>query len=360
MDHVCAKLSRNSGIKALFGGPAKKPLTTSVSMRHFDEIVRERNQYSRDAQEAWQGFINLKGRMDRELSRVSERNDFLVEELDSWKQQFVKFQTFAEQLTGEILELKGKIENHKREHCRLTELINQQKENAARLTTRLSRTEKQRDDTLKALVLQHETSQELERELERNKKELTALQHDNSAIVRQRDETQRVVVHLRALIEGQIHRMEHVVKPLNEDGSNNHKVDESAENVEKEEFHNLGTHRTPAKHRSEIGTSRGVGMDSQVGVRPSTANKAHLEGEKVTVDLEDRLHNSPARNSKRCSNQSMVDVTDRMLRDKTDTITYIIRNISEQCAAAVEGLQRAQRAETEGCGSGIERRTSLR
>ena len=65
----------------------KKPLMTKVSMRHLNEIVRERNQYSRDAQEAWQDFINLKGRMDMDLSKVTKRNNFLVEELESWKQQ---------------------------------------------------------------------------------------------------------------------------------------------------------------------------------------------------------------------------------------------------------------------------------
>jgi hypothetical protein len=78
---------RNTGLKAVFGGAVKKPLMTKVSMRHLNEIVRERNQYSRDALEAWQDFINLKGRMDTELGKVTKRNNFLVEELESWKQQ---------------------------------------------------------------------------------------------------------------------------------------------------------------------------------------------------------------------------------------------------------------------------------
>lgn len=64
---------------------------TKVSMRHLNEIVRERNQYSRDALEAWQDFINLKGRMDTELSKVTKRNNFLVEELETWKQQVCFF-----------------------------------------------------------------------------------------------------------------------------------------------------------------------------------------------------------------------------------------------------------------------------
>ena len=65
----------------------KKPLMTKVSMRHLNEIVRERNQYSRDTFEAWQDYINLKGRLDTELAKVNKRNNFLVEELESWKQQ---------------------------------------------------------------------------------------------------------------------------------------------------------------------------------------------------------------------------------------------------------------------------------
>jgi len=87
MDHVCEKLGRNTGVKAIFGSTVKKPLMTKVSMRHLNEIVRERNQYSRDAMEAWQDFINLKGRMDGELTKVTKRNNFLVDELESWKQQ---------------------------------------------------------------------------------------------------------------------------------------------------------------------------------------------------------------------------------------------------------------------------------
>lgn len=87
LDRACEKMGRNKGIKAIFGGSVKKPLMTKVSLRHLNEIVRERNQYSRDAGEAWQDYINLKGRMDTEIQKVSKRNNFLMEEVDSWKQQ---------------------------------------------------------------------------------------------------------------------------------------------------------------------------------------------------------------------------------------------------------------------------------
>ena len=345
-------------MKAIFGGAVKKPLMTKVSMRHLNEIVRERNQYSRDAQEAWQDFINLKGRMDTELSKVTKRNNFLVEELESWKQQFLKFQTFAEQLTKETQELKVKIENHKRENRRLTGLIDQQKDDAARLTVRLSGTEKQRDDALEALVLQQEIAEELERERKRNKKELAAMQHTNHGLLRQRDETQRVVLHLRALIEGQTHHMEHIVKSLNNPEMGQY-LEEGFEDVLEEEEEEVDEASVKGKHSVEVGSIRGAPASPRnVESRASTVTDKHLDGEDVSPDMEQRLLKSPGnRNSKRYSTLSLVDVADRHLRDKTDAIAYIIRNISEQCAAAVEGLQLAQQADTEDEGNS-ERRLS--
>ncbi|KAH6656570.1 DENN domain-containing protein [Truncatella angustata] len=299
MDHVCEKLGRNTGLKAVFGGSVKKPLMTKVSMRHLNEIVRERNQYSRDAMEAWQDFINLKGRMDTELAKVTKRNNYLVEELESWKTQFLKFQAFAEQLTKETQDLKVKIETHKRENRRLAGLIDQQKDDNARLSVRLSGTEKQRDDALEALVLQQEIAEELERERKRNKKELAALQATNSTIMRQRDEARRVVLHLRSLIGGQSHHMEHLVHSLT-------KPEELNEEVE-------------------------AGFDGD-GEEAHSATDERL-GETLT-----RAHNANKR-------LSFLDVSDRHLKDKTDAIAHIIRNIAEQCQAAVESLQLANDAE---------------
>ncbi|GAB7325859.1 hypothetical protein MBLNU13_g09928t1 [Cladosporium sp. NU13] len=320
MDHACEKLGKNTGLKAVFGGSQKKPLTTKVSMRHLNEIVRERNQYSRDAQEAWQDFINLKGRMDNELTKVTKRNNFLVDELESWKQQFLKFQAFAEQLTKETNELKIKIENHKRENRRLGAQIDQEKEVVARLTVRLAGTEKQRDDSLEALVLQQEIAEELERERKRNKKDLSALQHTNTTLLRQRDEAQRVVLHLRALIDGQAHHMQHIVKTISAS------PDGLAADVEAEQ----------AKDEPAAA--------SRNSSRSSTRASYRAADDDTSRDLESRQ--STARKSQRFSMLSMSDVGDRNLRDKTDSIAYIIRNISEQCAAAVEGLDLARRADS--------------
>ncbi|KAJ5849563.1 hypothetical protein N7455_009419 [Penicillium solitum] len=327
MDHVCEKLGRNTGMKAIFGGSVKKPLMTKVSMRHLNEIVRERNQYSRDAMEAWQDFINLKGRMDTELSKVTKRNNFLVEELETWKQQFLKFQAFAEQLTKETSELKVKIETHKRESRRLTGLIDQQKDDVARLTLRLSGTEKQRDDALEALVLQQEIAEELERERKRNQKEISALWHTNATLAREREDAQRVVMHLRSLINGQSHHMEHIVRSI---GSRS----EITEMVEQ------GYEDAPEEPREDVSVAES---------KESVKTAKDVDGQNTLVndmkpELEQHLLNL-GKDHKTLARLSITDVADRYLRDKTDAIADIIRSISDQCAAAVEGLHLAQNAE---------------
>jgi hypothetical protein len=307
---------------------------TKVSMRHLNEIVRERNQYSRDALEAWQDFINLKGRMDTELHKVTKRNNFLETELETWKSQFLKFQAFAEQLNKEVSELRVKIESHKRENRRLTGLIDQQKDDQARISLRLKGTEIQRDQALEALVLQQGIAEDLERERSRNKKEISALQHTQHTISRQRDEAQRVVLHLRSLINGQTHHMEHIVRSLGNAPELSEYIKTGYEDVPEDEEHD----QEDADHKdgSFVGALKsiaGFGETSQ----PSAPNQVNG----VTSDLEGEALAPSDGSSKRFSSLSMSDVADRHLRDRTDAIADIIRNISEQCAAAVEGLQLA-------------------
>ena len=257
--------------------------------------------------------------------------------------QFLKFQAFAEQLTKETQDLKVKIETHKRENRRLTVLIDQQKDDTARLTVRLSGTEKQRDDALEALVLQQDIAEELERERKRNKKELLALQHTNATIIRQRDESQRVVLHLRSLINGQTHHMEHIIRSLNKTPEPG---DYSAESFED------ATEDLDDKASIEDDTTTGHGLkvrdETQRSYSRASTTDGKFEGENVNPDMESRFFGSIDENNGRGSRLSIVDVADRHLRDKTDAIADIIRNISQQCAAAVEGLQLAHDAEQDG------------
>jgi hypothetical protein len=253
--------------------------------------------------------------------------------------KFLKFQAFAEQLTKETQDLKVKIENHKRENRRLTTAIDQHKDDTARLTVRLAGTEKQRDDALEALVLQQEIAEELERERKRNKKELSALQHTNVTILRQRDEAQRVVLHLRSLISGQTHHMEHIVRSLVKTDELENYVEEGFED-DVEELEDISEEGA----RSESAAEDSKAYDSRASSRANSRGKMLDD---VSPEMEARLLHGPKRNSKRFSQLSVIDVADRNLRERTDAIAHIIRNIADQCAAAVEGLQLAHDAEVD-------------
>lgn len=64
----------------------------------------------------------------------------------------------------------------------------------------------------------------------------------------------------------------------------------------------------------------------------------------MSPELERHLLNL-GKGQRQLARLSITDVADRYLRDKTDSISEIIRGISDQCAAAVEGLHLAQDAE---------------
>ena len=196
---------------------------------------------------------------------------------------------------------------------------------------RLSGTEKQRDDALEALVLQQEIAEELERERKRNKKELSALQHTNATIIRQRDESQRVVVHLRSLIDGQAHHIEHIVRSLNKAPELSSHIGEGFEDTTEDL-----EHRERDAH-SQLPPIREV---HRYKSRASMKSDNHHATSGVETPVLEKVSKS-----KPSSRLSITDTADRHLRDKTDAIADIIRNISEQCAAAVEGLHLAHEAE---------------
>jgi hypothetical protein len=109
-------------------------------------------------------------------------------------------------------------------------------------------------------------------------------------------------MHLQSLIGGQSHHMEHLIHSLS-------KPDELVAEIE-------------------------AGFESDEHESSDAAS-----GDDAASQLK-----SP-RSSKRISAASFADVADRHLKDKTDAIAHIVRNIADQCQAAVESLQLAHDAE---------------
>src|SRR5579862_953774 len=342
-DHVCEKAGRNTGLSAIFKGNKKQPIMAKVSMRHLNEMIREKNAFAREVNEAWQDYVHLKTRMDSEVAKVTKRNNYLVEELENWKQQvihffsmtnfqFEKFQAFAAQLTQEAQELKSKIEKNKRETHRLTLLIDEQKVNAAHLQKRLDRTERQRDDALEALAMAQELTEQLEGDRTKLKTELEGMREANDHTLSQRDEALKVVLHLRKLIDGQAHLLEDIVHTLPQEVTSSDESDATVQPSLK-----------PALDRLAVPSPQDRSPSSM-------SNREKLEGADVTPEMEDKFFDgsqTPGSNtgfprgldrSKRYSLASISDVADKSLKEKTGAIADIIRNISEQCARAVDTL----------------------
>ena len=201
-------------------------------------------------------------------------------------------------------------------------------------------------------MLQQEIAEELERERKRNKKELATLHQTNKNVIRQREEAQRVVVHLRSLISGQTHHMEHIVRSLYTTPELSERADDQFEDAHEDGDDRRGSpsERLHSRASRRLSSSRSAASLRRISRRSerSYSPAPNGDGAKVTPEMESRLFGLPSiSNTKRLSDSSLVDVADRHLRDKTESIAHIIRNISDQCAAAVEGLQLAHNAEHE-------------
>jgi hypothetical protein len=146
-------------------------------------------------------------------------------------------------------------------------------------------------------------------------------------MTRQRDEARRVVLHLRSLVSGQNHHLEHLVQSLTKPEDLVQEIENYINEEENAEADDGGS------ATEQTASSPSSSSSSQISRLTEAAGTLH-PGSSATARKQNRL-----------SAASFADVADRHLRDKTDAIAHIIRNIAEQCQAAVEGLQLAQDAE---------------
>lgn len=164
----------------------------------------------------------------------------------------------------------------------------------------------------------------MERERKRNQKELSSLQHTNTSLMRQRDEAQRVVVHLRTLISGQSHHMDSIVRTIGSSAELSELAGMEAAEDSKDRASDVTRSASP-KHMEGATRAKDVKND-------------------MSPELERHLLNL-GKGQKQLARLSITDVADRYLRDKTDAISDIIRSINDQCAAAVQDLHLAQDAD---------------
>ena len=177
-----------------------------------------------------------------------------------------------------------------------------------------------------------ELTEQLEGDRTKLKSELDGMREANDHTLSQRDEALKVVLHLRKLIDGQAHLLEDIVQTLPQEVTSSDESDTTAQPSLK-----------PALDRLAVPMPQDRSPSSM-------SNRERLEGADVTPEMEDKFFDgsqTPGSNTgfprgldraKRYSLASISDVADKSLKEKTNAIADIIKNISEQCARAVDTL----------------------
>jgi len=175
-----------------------------------------------------------------------------------------------------------------------------------------------------------ELTEQLEGDRSKLKVELAGMRDANDHVLSQRDEALKVVLHLRKLIDGQANLLEDIVQTLPDGQVSEEPTETSNQPSLKPALDRLAV---PIPERSSSAMS----------------SREKLEGADVTPEMEDKFFDGSQVNgssgfprgldrSKRYSLASISDVADKSLKEKTGAIADIIRNISEQCARAVDTL----------------------
>lgn len=160
------------------------------------KLERESSLNARDARDAWTSYCSLKTKLQAEITRLSKSNDFLVDEIGTWKIQFEKFQVVAQDLTKQSLELKHKIEAYRSENYQLSLLIKEREIESNKANLLLKTTQKERDQAKNNLKV-------LAREKAALQDQLKSYKTQNHVLLTQRAEVENVLHALRTLIETQ-------------------------------------------------------------------------------------------------------------------------------------------------------------
>lgn len=81
-------------------------------------------------------FVDARDDLETKIGRLSRRLNFLMTEADLWRDKFVTFEQYAEKLSMEADQLRGKIGKEQRETKRLSGLVTLTAAEKAKLQSR--------------------------------------------------------------------------------------------------------------------------------------------------------------------------------------------------------------------------------
>ncbi|KAK7064234.1 DENN domain-containing protein [Favolaschia claudopus] len=109
-------------------------------------------------------FVDARDDLETKIGRLSRRLNFLMTESDLWRDKFVTFEQYAEKLSAEATQLRGKINKEQRETKRLSGLVTLTAAEKSRLQSQLRETEHAHTEATAELERMRENMERMEQE----------------------------------------------------------------------------------------------------------------------------------------------------------------------------------------------------
>ncbi|TIC27376.1 hypothetical protein E3Q11_02435 [Wallemia mellicola] len=126
-------------------------------------------------------FVDSRDELETKIGKLNKRLGFLVSKSEQWKSRFEQFESYAERLSAEASELRGKIDRERKESKRLSGMVIQQTKARDSLVNQLRQTEFLRAGALAELDVMQTQLRKLESERDEMVSHITT--HISDAIV---------------------------------------------------------------------------------------------------------------------------------------------------------------------------------
>ncbi|EPQ60637.1 hypothetical protein GLOTRDRAFT_68450 [Gloeophyllum trabeum ATCC 11539] len=135
-------------------GSVKRPPRLSTAELHIQLSIRKRAM----------AFVDARDDLETKIGRLSRRLNFLMTESDLWRDKFVTFEQYAEKLSVEANDLRGKINKEQKETKRLSGIIHMTAAEKAKLQNQLKETEAAHQEAVSELQKMKEAMEKMEQE----------------------------------------------------------------------------------------------------------------------------------------------------------------------------------------------------
>ena len=299
MRQVCDRIRRN--IKFLAVWKSMSSQTEKVQKEELAMIIHQRNNLSRSLDEAWREYIDMKRRSD--LRNVAHQKSIasMNEDIEKGKKEFAELSECTEQLIEETRSLQTVISQRNREVGRISQELKDKTTHAKQMSSHAAELQRELDAASKTLKGQRELVDEMKN------------RSSKDTLSKERDSSQRAVIHLTSLISGQMAYIERVMASLIAPSRPSSQQDVRKEVTKRRSFQRSPSPQTP------------ISPIPQLGRMPSRRNTVDFSQQSPQLD----------RANRRLS--QIVQDADSF-EDKVRVISETVKKVNRQCFKAIEDL----------------------